>query len=87
MIEFRLPEIGEGVVEGEIVTWLKEPGDAVEANEALVEVMTDKATIEVPAPTAGTLVEIKAEVGSICAFLAVGNEAKRTTTMSASGST
>ncbi|MCA9661892.1 MAG: 2-oxo acid dehydrogenase subunit E2, partial [Myxococcales bacterium] len=44
MIEFRLPEIGEGVVEGEIVTWLKEPGDAVEANEALVEVMTDKAT-------------------------------------------
>jgi len=68
MTEFRLPEIGEGVVEGEIVQWLKSPGDAVEANEALVEVMTDKATIEVPAPKAGRLVEIKVEVGEICAI-------------------
>ena len=68
MTEFRLPEIGEGVVEGEIVQWLKEPGDAVEANEALVEVMTDKATIEVPAPKSGRLVSIKVEVGEICAI-------------------
>ncbi len=68
MTEFRLPEIGEGVVEGEIVQWLKEPGDAIEANEALVEVMTDKATIEVPAPTAGRLLEIKVAVGDICAI-------------------
>ncbi len=68
MTEFRLPEIGEGVVEGEIVQWLKEPGDAIEANEALVEVMTDKATIEVPAPNTGRLVEIKVAVGDICAI-------------------
>ncbi|HFE47549.1 MAG TPA: 2-oxo acid dehydrogenase subunit E2, partial [Nannocystis exedens] len=68
MTEFRLPEIGEGVVEGEIVQWLKEPGDAIEANEALVEVMTDKATIEVPAPRAGRLVEIRVAVGDICAI-------------------
>ncbi|MGB1276011.1 MAG: DUF2213 domain-containing protein, partial [Nannocystaceae bacterium] len=46
MMDFKLPEIGEGVVEGEIVQWLKQPGEPVDANEALVEVMTDKATIE-----------------------------------------
>ncbi len=67
MIEFHLPEIGEGVVEGEIVRWHKQPGDLVQANEALVEVMTDKATIEVPSPIAGRLREITAQVGDICA--------------------
>ena len=67
MLEFKLPEIGEGVVEGEIVRWHKQPGDAVQANEALVEVMTDKATIEVPSPVAGTVREHRAAVGDICA--------------------
>lgn len=67
MLEFKLPEIGEGVVEGEIVRWHKQPGDLVQANEALVEVMTDKATIEVPSPIAGRLREITAQVGDICA--------------------
>ncbi|HEY8378046.1 MAG TPA: dihydrolipoamide acetyltransferase family protein [Nannocystis sp.] len=67
MLEFKLPEIGEGVVEGEIVRWHKQPGEAVEANEALVEVMTDKATIEVPSPVAGVIRELRAQVGDICA--------------------
>jgi pyruvate dehydrogenase E2 component (dihydrolipoamide acetyltransferase) len=67
MLEFKLPEIGEGVVEGEIVRWHKQPGEAVQANEALVEVMTDKATIEVPSPVAGVVRELKAAVGDICA--------------------
>ena len=67
MLEFKLPEIGEGVVEGEIVRWHKQPGEFVQANEALVEVMTDKATIEVPSPVAGTLRELVAQVGDICA--------------------
>lgn len=67
MLEFKLPEIGEGVVEGEIVRWHKQPGEHVQANEALVEVMTDKATIEVPSPVAGTLRELVAQVGDICA--------------------
>ena len=67
MLEFKLPEIGEGVVEGEIVRWHKQPGEAVQANEALVEVMTDKATIEVPSPVAGVVREHKAAVGDICA--------------------
>jgi len=67
MYEFKLPEIGEGVVEGEIVRWHKQPGDSVQANEALVEVMTDKATIEVPSPIDGTIRELSAQVGDICA--------------------
>ncbi|HEY0137039.1 MAG TPA: dihydrolipoamide acetyltransferase family protein [Nannocystis sp.] len=67
MLEFKLPEIGEGVVEGEIVRWHKQPGDFVQANEALVEVMTDKATIEVPSPVSGTVRELLAQIGDICA--------------------
>jgi len=67
MHEFKLPEIGEGVVEGEIVQWLKQPGDAVAANEPLVEVMTDKATVEIPSPAAGVVTEHKAAEGDICA--------------------
>lgn len=67
MLEFKLPEIGEGVVEGEIVRWLKQPGESVQANEALVEVMTDKATIEVPSPVPAVIRELKAQVGDICA--------------------
>ncbi len=67
MLEFKLPEIGEGVVEGEIVRWHKQPGEAVQANEALVEVMTDKATIEVPSPVSGTVRELLAQIGDICA--------------------
>jgi len=67
MLEFKLPEIGEGVVEGEIVRWHKQPGEFVQANEALVEVMTDKATIEVPSPVSGTVRDLLAQVGDICA--------------------
>ena len=53
MIEFKLPDIGEGVAEGEIVKWLVAEGDAVQEHQSVVEVMTDKATVEVPAPAAG----------------------------------
>ena len=66
MHEFKLPEIGEGVVEGEIVQWLKQPGERVVANEPLVEVMTDKATVEIPSPTTGTVQALKAGEGDIC---------------------
>jgi pyruvate dehydrogenase E2 component (dihydrolipoamide acetyltransferase) len=67
MVEFKLPEIGEGVIEGEIVQWLIGPGRAFAANDALVEVMTDKATIEVPAPFDGAMVEHRAAEGDVCA--------------------
>jgi len=75
MPEFKLPAIGEGVVEGEIVRWLKEPGQIVAANEGLVEVMTDKATVEIPSPRAGVVERIiaaegvVAEVGEVIAIL------------------
>src|SRR5690348_3905822 len=67
MPEFKLPAIGEGVVEGEIVRWLKKPGDRVAANEPLVEVMTDKATVEIPAPHDAVVDSIVAEEGAIAA--------------------
>ena len=54
---FYMPDIGEGVVEGEIVAWKVKEGDRVKLDQPLVEVMTDKATVELPSPRAGTIVE------------------------------
>ena len=53
--EFKLPDIGEGVVEGEVVTWHFAEGDQVQEDDPLVEVMTDKATVTIPSPTAGVI--------------------------------
>ncbi len=60
-----LPDIGEGVVEGEVIEWLKKPGDAVRKDEAIVVVMTDKATVELPAPKAGELSKCYYKAGEI----------------------
>src|SRR5919108_3199165 len=54
--EFKLPDIGEGVVEGEIVKWLVQAGDQVSEDQPLVEVMTDKATVTIPSPRRGKVV-------------------------------
>jgi len=54
---FKLPDIGEGVVEGEVIEWLKSVGDVLKKDEPVVVVMTDKATVELPAPYQGTLVK------------------------------
>ena len=62
-MEFALPEIGEGVYEAELVRWLVEPGAAVKPGQNLLEVMTDKATMEVPSPFVGTITALKAEPG------------------------
>ncbi len=51
--EFKLPDIGEGVVEGEVVRWLVKEGDLLKQDQPMVEVMTDKATVEIPAPRPG----------------------------------
>ena len=59
----ELPHVGESVVEGTIGKWLKKPGDRVERYEPLVEVVTDKVTMEVPSPVDGSLVKILAEEG------------------------
>jgi len=64
-LDFKLPDIGEGVAEGEIVKWLVAPGDQVAEHQAVVEVMTDKATVEIPAPAAGTIGELRASAGDV----------------------
>jgi pyruvate dehydrogenase E2 component (dihydrolipoamide acetyltransferase) len=61
--EFKLPDIGEGVTEGEIVNWLVTEGDSVTENQEMVEVMTDKATVTIGAPKAGTVAERRFKVG------------------------
>ncbi len=65
--EFRLPDLGEGVVEGEVVKWHVSAGDNVREDQPMVEVMTDKATVEIPSPKAGRVAEILAPAGKICA--------------------
>ena len=52
---FRLPDIGEGVVEGEVVEWFVAVGDAIVEDQPLLSVMTDKATVEIPSPVTGTV--------------------------------
>jgi pyruvate dehydrogenase E2 component (dihydrolipoamide acetyltransferase)/2-oxoisovalerate dehydrogenase E2 component (dihydrolipoyl transacylase) len=63
MSEFHLPELGEGVYEAELVSWLVKPGDTVQRGQNLMEVLTDKATMEVPSPFAGTITALNAEPG------------------------
>jgi len=62
-MDFTLPELGEGVYEAELVRWHVKPGDTIKRGQNLIEVMTDKATMEVPAPFSGTITSIVGEVG------------------------
>jgi pyruvate dehydrogenase E2 component (dihydrolipoamide acetyltransferase) len=68
--EFKLPDIGEGVAEGEIVSWLVAVGDTVTENQELVEVMTDKATVTIQSPKSGQISELGGAVGDV---IPVGN--------------
>ena len=61
--EFRLPDIGEGIAEAEIVAWHVAVGDAVREDQALADMMTDKATVEMESPVSGVVVEVAGEVG------------------------
>ena len=63
--EFKLPDIGEGVVEGEIVEWMVAVGDTVKEDDPILSVMTDKATVEIPAPCDGVVASIVGEAGDI----------------------
>jgi pyruvate dehydrogenase E2 component (dihydrolipoamide acetyltransferase)/2-oxoisovalerate dehydrogenase E2 component (dihydrolipoyl transacylase) len=63
MSDFHLPELGEGVYEAELVAWQVKPGDPVRRGQNLMEVLTDKATMEVPSPFAGTVTALAAEPG------------------------
>ena len=62
-LEFRFPDVGEGIAQGEIVRWLVARGDQVRADQPLVEVETDKAVVEIPAPRAGTVLRLPVAAG------------------------
>ena len=61
--EFRLPDIGEGLEDAEIVSWYVSPGDVVERDQALLEVLTDKASSELPSPVAGKVLKLSGQEG------------------------
>src|SRR5258705_6037773 len=79
--DVKLPDIGEGIAEGEIVRWLVKPGESVREDQPLVEVMTDKATVEIPSPRTGVIAAISAAegqvvpVGSVIVSIALAGEA------------
>jgi pyruvate dehydrogenase E2 component (dihydrolipoamide acetyltransferase)/2-oxoisovalerate dehydrogenase E2 component (dihydrolipoyl transacylase) len=64
-MDFKLPELGEGVYEAELVSWLVQPGQTVKRGQPLMEVLTDKATMEVPSPFAGTIAGLQGESGQL----------------------
>ncbi|SMX39196.1 Dihydrolipoyllysine-residue succinyltransferase component of 2-oxoglutarate dehydrogenase complex [Octadecabacter ascidiaceicola] len=84
MTEVRVPTLGESVTEATVATWFKKPGDTVAQDEMLCELETDKVTVEVPAPAAGTLSEIVANEGdtvgvdALLAQISAGGEAAPT---------
>jgi pyruvate dehydrogenase E2 component (dihydrolipoamide acetyltransferase) len=65
MIEFKLPDVGEGIHEAEIVRWLVQVGEMVSQDQPMVEIQTDKAVVEIPSPAAGWIAEIRAQPGSV----------------------
>ena len=65
--ELKLPDVGEGIAEGEIVNWLVEPGDQVTEDQPVAEVETDKAVVEVPSPIHGTVTSLHASEGEVVA--------------------
>lgn len=86
--EIRVPTLGESVSEATIGKWLRQPGEAVKADETLVELETDKVSVEVPAPSDGSISEIVAkegetvEIGALIAHFAAGEATARSATAS-----
>src|SRR5512147_2158421 len=62
---FVLPDLGEGITEGEVRKWIVKEGDNVEEHQRVLEIETDKAVVEVPSPKKGTVLKINKEVGDI----------------------
>jgi pyruvate dehydrogenase E2 component (dihydrolipoamide acetyltransferase) len=65
MQEFKLPDLGEGMHEAEIVQWLVKPGDTIKLDQTMVKVETDKAVVEIPSPVAGRVTEIRVQDGQV----------------------
>ena len=74
-IEVPMPQMGESIAEGTVSKWLKQAGDTVERDEPILEISTDKVDAEIPAPSAGILVEVMVdegqtvEVGTVVALI------------------
>ena len=86
-MELIVPTLGESITEATVSKWLKKVGDSFDADEPLVEIETDKITVEVPAPSAGSISEIKVEEGAdinIGGVLAILGDQKISKTSSAS---
>jgi len=64
-VEFTMPKFGLTMAEGTIVRWLKDEGDAVQADEVVVEIETEKITVEIPAPVSGRLRKILTPAGTV----------------------
>ena len=79
--EFRLPDVGEGVAEGEVVKWLVKEGEEVKENQPLVEIMTDKVNVEIPSPKKGTILKLMAKEGEVVkvgqSLLAIGEKSEQ----------
>ena len=63
--EFKLPDLGEGLTEGEVARWLVAEGDEVAEDQPLVEIQTDKTTVEIPSPAAGRVTSIRVDEGDV----------------------
>ena len=70
----KLPDVGEGIAEAEIVEWNVKPGDLISEDDVLGSVMTDKATVEIPSPVAGKVISLGAKIGDL---MPVGSEMVR----------
>ena len=68
-VVFKLPDIGEGVVEGEIVQWLVKKGSTVDEDQPLVEIMTDKATVSIPSPYKGKIASTNGKPGDMLSHI------------------
>ncbi|MFO0336987.1 MAG: biotin/lipoyl-containing protein, partial [Pseudomonadota bacterium] len=64
---FKMPDLGEGTVSAEVLKWYVQPGDVVQEDQVIAEVMTEKAAIEVPAPVSGRVVSIHGQPGDMVA--------------------
>src|SRR6187549_1879536 len=79
-VEVVMPQMGESITEGTVSKWLKQVGDTIEKDEAILEISTDKVDAEVPSPGAGTLLEIRhqegetVEVGTVLAMIGAEGE-------------
>jgi len=90
VFEFRLPDVGEGVAEGEVVKWLVKEGAEVAENQPIVEVMTDKVNVEIPSPKKGTILKFMAKEGETVKvgqiLLVIGDRSEQKAAMTSSPS-